>query len=360
MELLTAPSKTNQVAEYLKVEIRSQKLKPGDKLLSTRKLANHFSTSKEVIESAYTILEKEGLVFKRARKGVFVNKESKLSHLTKVYILGYGIQQGSQYFEQVLKLISPPYLREDYSFIIKNVPFAQISPECFNAEINNIKNTHGIDAVLINAATLSKQQIKISETIPSPVIFLGGFQKGKFTDLKITQVSVKTTFAEKCFEYFISRGHKKIALLISSMKYAYNIEVVADLTKEAEALGLEIFIQELPSGIHSMKQESRDSIIQNKLKKIKNDNIHALILSGILFRIIQPNLDALKIKTSNDIDMLTTEGFVDAIPFIEIDFSNFYNHLYWLLDELKQDKNITKRYHINCEYNIITRNKFIL
>jgi DNA-binding LacI/PurR family transcriptional regulator len=358
MNLITAHSKSSQVAEIIKGQIISGELKANTRLQSVRILADKFKLGRQVILSAFSILSDDKLIYMKPRQGAFVmDQDLQKNGERVVYILGYGIQQGSQYFEQVLKLTCPPYLQKDYSFIIKNVPLAQTSPERFNAEINNIKNNHGIDAVIINAATLTKQQIKACEAIPAPVIFLGGFQKGKFTDLKINQVTIKNAFAEKCFEYFIVRGHKKIALLISSLKYSYNRELVAELMKKAEIFGVELSIYELPSGIHSMKQESRDSIIQNELKRIKDKGIHALILNGVLFRIVQPNLDALNINVPEDLDILTSEGFVDTIPCLETDFTNFYNQLYLLLDELNQNKTITKRCQVYCELDIITREK---
>lgn len=74
MQLITAPSKCAQVADFIEKEIRSGKLRPGVRLYSMRELCGKFNSTVTVIDSAYDILEKKGLIQRFPRKGVFVAK----------------------------------------------------------------------------------------------------------------------------------------------------------------------------------------------------------------------------------------------------------------------------------------------
>ena len=72
MKLKTAPAKCQQVADFITREIMDGNLRPGDRLYSMRDLCSKFGSSVAVINSAYDILEKNGLVERMPRKGVFV------------------------------------------------------------------------------------------------------------------------------------------------------------------------------------------------------------------------------------------------------------------------------------------------
>ncbi len=70
--LLTAPPKSMQIADILRNEISSRKLKPGSRLQPARALAEKFSVSYQVIQRSFEMLAKEGLIETHVGRGTFV------------------------------------------------------------------------------------------------------------------------------------------------------------------------------------------------------------------------------------------------------------------------------------------------
>lgn len=69
-----APSLTDDIVSWLNEEIRSQRLKPGDKLPSEKQLCEQFSVSRSVVREAVSQLKSEGIVNAQQGRGVFVNE----------------------------------------------------------------------------------------------------------------------------------------------------------------------------------------------------------------------------------------------------------------------------------------------
>lgn len=67
-------SLTEDIVSWLNEEIRSQRLKPGDKLPSEKQLCERFSVSRSVVREAVSQLKSEGIVNAQQGRGVFVNE----------------------------------------------------------------------------------------------------------------------------------------------------------------------------------------------------------------------------------------------------------------------------------------------
>ncbi|MEI8245121.1 MAG: substrate-binding domain-containing protein [Lentisphaerota bacterium] len=61
-----------QISESLKAQIVNGKLRPGDKILSSRELSEYFNTTQVTVLNALRYLETEGYIYKTQGKGVFV------------------------------------------------------------------------------------------------------------------------------------------------------------------------------------------------------------------------------------------------------------------------------------------------
>ncbi|MFI0791684.1 winged helix-turn-helix domain-containing protein [Micromonospora rubida] len=61
-----------RIADDLREQIASQKLKPGDKLPSKRELREAYGTSAQPVDAALFLLRAEGLIEGRQGKGTFV------------------------------------------------------------------------------------------------------------------------------------------------------------------------------------------------------------------------------------------------------------------------------------------------
>ena len=68
----------NQLYQFLKMEISTGRLAPGEKLPSKRKLAAHLKISQNTIETAYGQLQAEGYITALPKRGFFVEEISDL------------------------------------------------------------------------------------------------------------------------------------------------------------------------------------------------------------------------------------------------------------------------------------------
>jgi len=78
--------KSHKIAEAVKSEIASGKMRPGNRLKSVRELASYFSVSTKAAQRAFDTLEIEGFVERRQGSGTFV-RENKTSRSNTVYFL---------------------------------------------------------------------------------------------------------------------------------------------------------------------------------------------------------------------------------------------------------------------------------
>jgi len=72
MNLVQAPTKSQQIIDTLEAQIVSGKMSPGQRLQSVRTIADGFATSISVVNHALNALEMRGLIRREPRSGVFV------------------------------------------------------------------------------------------------------------------------------------------------------------------------------------------------------------------------------------------------------------------------------------------------
>lgn len=106
MQLITAPSKCTQVADFIEKEILSGKLRPGVRLYSMRELCHKFNSTVTVIDSAYDILEKKGLIQRFPRKGVFVAKNQRAGGRKYGLLTNVGMCTRPDYHEALFRTLS--------------------------------------------------------------------------------------------------------------------------------------------------------------------------------------------------------------------------------------------------------------
>jgi DNA-binding transcriptional regulator YhcF (GntR family) len=67
-----------QIINYLKSELISGNLKPGDKLPSVRDLSSSLKVNPNTIARVYQELEREGITFTQRGTGTFIREDSKM------------------------------------------------------------------------------------------------------------------------------------------------------------------------------------------------------------------------------------------------------------------------------------------
>jgi DNA-binding LacI/PurR family transcriptional regulator len=329
MELMTALTKTEQVTNFLREEIGNNKLQPGTKIQSSRNLASNFATSKQVVESAFNILEDEGLIIRKARQGAFVNKASALSHLIEVYILGVGVTENDPYFREIMKLTYPPILKDNFSFVTRTYSPSSIIDSILDIEINRINNMPGLDCVLINAAPLTRTDVKKCLKIRKPLIFLGDFSTEEISDIKFNRITGDNAcLAEQQIEYMCENGHKEITLFSGSLEHLFNRQFYDGALNKAKEKKVKINIVEFPKGItSSMTEKERNEIIEKTLKQAILDKLifPDMIVAGLERRSIKQGLRALDISLYQAFSLM---------PESQIDYMPFHNEIITRIEEL--------------------------
>ena len=70
-------SKSNRVLSFILDEITSGRLAPGGRLASVRELARQFSVSNKVVEVAIGALDRERLIVRKPRSGIYITGQKK-------------------------------------------------------------------------------------------------------------------------------------------------------------------------------------------------------------------------------------------------------------------------------------------
>ncbi|MBU5484779.1 GntR family transcriptional regulator [Clostridium sp. MSJ-11] len=72
-----------QIMDYIKENIISGKIKPGDKLPSVREMASALKVNPNTLQRAYQELEREGITYTQRGMGTFVKEDSKMIEILK-------------------------------------------------------------------------------------------------------------------------------------------------------------------------------------------------------------------------------------------------------------------------------------
>ncbi len=105
-----------QVVDDIKKQIANGILKPGDKLLSTRELANYYTINPNTSMRVYSELESEGITFTKRGLGTFVSEDANLVQRLKNEMAERLIQQFIEEFkafgytkEDVIEIVTEKY-----------------------------------------------------------------------------------------------------------------------------------------------------------------------------------------------------------------------------------------------------------
>ena len=93
MKLVTAPPKSQQIADYIREQIQRGTIGAGERLESVRKLADRFEVGRQVVLSAFDILSEENLIYSQVGRGTFVKGKAAGVISQKNYRIGFMINK---------------------------------------------------------------------------------------------------------------------------------------------------------------------------------------------------------------------------------------------------------------------------
>lgn len=179
--IITTPPKTRQIADIIKNEISSLRLAPGMRLMTARQLAEKFSVSKHIVQNAFKILEKEGIVETFVGCGTFVAKAQEKDSIAVIFDLIHLREGKPSFADQMLEKLNGCAIVNDMlpHFMTGNGQDAETFIKSLNLDSSVWKNIKGVVAMARKNGfkeALSKRGIPlvyISSTHPDPntVIF---------------------------------------------------------------------------------------------------------------------------------------------------------------------------------------------
>ena len=223
------PSKTEDVLKKLETEIRSGRLKPGDRLPSMRQLGERYGVSTIVMVKAVRILSEKGLLKTSERSGIFVadHPDCARQQIALFTTVRQGMLDG--YYDALFELsaeknilVLPQYLNSDWKTQKKAV--------------RNLLD-HAPTKILIDLEGDKLKWDRVDELFQSePYLFFNRFEwtEGRPESAVLVDYTAMTVHA---LNYLRGRGHRKI-LYLGHWETPRPFKV-AELTHAAHSLGLE-------------------------------------------------------------------------------------------------------------------------
>ncbi|MFA5204062.1 MAG: winged helix-turn-helix domain-containing protein [Lentisphaeria bacterium] len=165
-------NQSEQVANELERQIGTGLLVPGRKLPSFRELAAQFSVSRQVIESAFALLEERHLIIRRPRVGIYVNPDAFSPSKREFCLLRLlNDARNSDYVGQILS-VSDMVIWRGCNLSIRSISDRNYSRGILLYELEKLRQAH-VDCLLVYNPSLREEDIPEFEKLPFPVVFLG-------------------------------------------------------------------------------------------------------------------------------------------------------------------------------------------
>lgn len=190
--------KYEQLADHFRARINAGQLRAGEPLPSQQAMQSEFAASQSTMERAYALLEKEGLIERRWRSGVFVRPSCASPVTGNIGVLGSpGFQQGNSLYAAALM-----------EGIIEAAGAASRHPLILGNSLDwDGSDCHKVDGFLIvNIENMQPLLEKIPASMPC-VSLLNN--TARIACVKADDEGG----ARQAVEYLVARGHRRIAFL---------------------------------------------------------------------------------------------------------------------------------------------------
>ena len=169
MKLVTAPPKSQQVADFIRNQIQNSEIKPGERLSSVRALADKFGVGRQVVLSAFEILTKEKLVFSHVGRGTFVSGKTTSVHPGKNYRIGFYINRSrvENFYNRTLFMGASEKAGEAGVTML-------LAPDDDGFDLIKWVQRKQLDALLVSGR-IDKEFLKVLEKLNVPFVILGKY-----------------------------------------------------------------------------------------------------------------------------------------------------------------------------------------
>lgn len=206
-----------QVVEWIKKQIATGKLKPGDKIYSENELSTMFNMSRQTIRHAIGELEEEGIIQRRQGSGTFVsNGEIHTINRTKTMNIAVVTTYVDDYiFPGIIKGMEKVISDAGYTL---QIAFTRNSVEKEHNVIKNILDRNSADGIIVEPTKsgIPNPNLELYEEIMArgiPIIFFNSY----YPELNIPRVvldDMQTGY--EATKYLIKTGCKRIGGVFKS------------------------------------------------------------------------------------------------------------------------------------------------
>jgi len=280
MELLTAPTKTDQVTSAMRGSIKKGVYPSGSRLRSVRDLAGEFGVSPRIVSSALETLEFERLVRREQGRGVFVEALAAAGGI-EVYMLLWGLKgRSNNYIDEVGKLASPKLLPEDFGFLTRTV-FADEATS-LDMELAKIDQMANVKCVLANLEHFAASDVAKFQRLHCPAIFIGDSEHGPLDSLEFNRIILSPQGGAEAVELLARQGHRKISLLVGDRRaYYYHGKFARTVEAACAQAGLGLETLELPKEIPDWSFEKMRQYFRSLLENHPANFATPLVVYGV-------------------------------------------------------------------------------
>lgn len=203
------------LVNWIKEQIESKSIVPGDKLYSENELSSMFHISRQTVRHAISLLEQENIVERRQGSGTYICQKIpgiKKKTMNVVVITTYV---NDYIFPAIIRGIEKALSKAGYTV---QIAFTHNRIEKEGVALTNILDRGMVDGIIIEPTKsgIPTPNLKLYEEIirrKIPMIFMNSYNPG----IKIPHVSLDDRKAGKAAtQYLIKRGHTKIAGVFKS------------------------------------------------------------------------------------------------------------------------------------------------
>ena len=212
---MTSGYKYQALVDWIKDQVESGDLKPGDKLLTENKLSDMFNISRQTVRHAINLLSKEGIVKCRHGSGNYINEALGLEDNSNKNIAIISTYVNDYIFPKTIEGMQKVLHSKGYRVQILFTRNKVDKEEAILRKLIDSKDIHGL-IIEPTKSALPKADYHIYEEIIEkgiPAMFFNSFYPG----VNIPHVSINDELAGyMATKYLLEAGHKSIGGIFKS------------------------------------------------------------------------------------------------------------------------------------------------
>lgn len=223
-----------EIFDWIREKIKSQELKPGERIYSENELMEIFGVSRQTVRHAISKLEFMGFVERRRGSGTYICQKKSMEKTVSSMQIAVVTTYIDQYiFPKIIQKIDRTISKEGYTIQIAST---NNSIEKERDILKKLLHENTVDGIIIEStkSALPNPNLPLYQEIIErkiPLVFLNSYYK----ELAVPHVSMNDKMAGKlAAQYLIARGHQKLGAIFKSddgqghLRYAGFVEALRE------------------------------------------------------------------------------------------------------------------------------------